>query len=339
MGYLLMILGVMMFFVGLPASIIVTIVFVKNRKKVTIPALCIPGSLFLMFIFVGIGAWMVQPDQDTAENTEIDAQEESKEILNMEAQKQNTETEKEESEKEEIQKETEKKEEPEKQEEIESIFYGEIGLNKEFYMGKEVAFSFKCEFYDDDDEIEELSTESNLCYGSVEVQFQKSPEVENGEYITVKGSIGEDHGSTVLNDTVIICKGSEAEDRYNKELELWEQSFYNADSVSYEDLLRYPDSYNNQKVKIELDIEDVESDGIIFNGTIKGVVPGTENEVALYDYRENREPRVQEGDKLVVYGVGNKTLTVKVKEKSGIFSKTIDEYEVPCLYIQYIDFR
>lgn len=233
-------------------------------------------------------------------------------------------------------KETEETEKPKK--ETETIFYGEIGLNEESYKGKEVAFSFKCG-YVYDDEIEELTTESNLCYGSVEVQFKEKQKLTEGEYITVSGVIGEEHSATALMDAVIIAKGKDAENNYNKEMETFKESFLNAEMVLYEDLLRYPDTHYNQKIKIELDITDVESDGMIFNGTITGTVPGTEKEAALYDYRENREPRIQEGDKLIIYGVGNKTVTVKAKNGKGLFAETLDEYDIPCLYVQYIEFR
>lgn len=221
---------------------------------------------------------------------------------------------------------------------VETIFYGEIGLNKDYYMGKEAAFSFKCD-KDNDEKIDELSTESNLCYGGLKVLFEEEQQVSINEYITVYGTVGEDHGATALKDSVILARGEKAEENYNRELEAFKQSFLDAESVSYEELLRYPDTYKDKKVKIELDITEVESDGAIFNGTVTGVVPGTEDEVALYDYRENREPRIREGDKLIIYGVGNKTVTVKVKDGEGLFAKTIDEYYIPCLYIQYINFR
>lgn len=232
-----------------------------------------------------------------------------------------------------------KKEAKKSEKEIEAIFYGEIGLNKDSYMGKEVAFSFKCGYATDYDNAEEITTDTNLCYGSLDVQFKESQKITEGEYITVSGIIGEDHSSTALTNAVILKRGEEAENNYNKELENFRQSFYDSEFVSYDDLLKYPDTYYNQKVKIELDITKVESDGTIFHGDITGVIPGTENKVVLYDYRDNREPRIQEGDNLTVYGVGNETVTVKVKDGSGLFADTVDEYDIPCLYVQYIEYR
>lgn len=227
----------------------------------------------------------------------------------------------------------------EQEKEIETIFYGEIGLNKDSYMGKEVAFSFKCGYATDYDNAEEITTDTNLCYGSVDVQFKEPQKITEGEYITVSGIIGEDHSSTALTNAVILKRGEEAQNNYNKELEKFRQSFYDSKLVSYDELLKYPDTYYNQKVKIELDITKVESDGTIFHGDITGIIPGTENKVVLYDYRDNREPRIQEGDRLTVYGVGNETVTVKVKDGSGFFADTVDEYDIPCLYVQYIEYR
>lgn len=230
------------------------------------------------------------------------------------------------------------KKEKKKKDDLENFFYGEIGLNKDYYMGKEVTFSFECK-YSQDEETDEIATDENLCYGSVNVQFDKPQKVYEGEFLTVSGVIGEEYSATVLKNAEIILRGEDAKENYRKELENFNKSFFDLELVSYEELLRRPDTYKNQKVKIELDITNVESDGIVFNGTISGVVPGTENEVVLYDYRENREPRIQEEDRLIVYGIANKTTTVKLKNGSGLFADTVDEYEVPCLYIQYIEFR
>lgn len=340
-----MIFGFLLLFVGLPASIITTIVFAVKKKKVRIPAICIPASFILSLVFFVSGANIYsQTDEykELAEQQRIEReQEEEKERIAKEAEENQEEEEiaktKKDSKEGEANgkkpKESEKPKEP-----VETIFYGEIGLNEELYKGKEVAFSFKCG-YVYDDEVEEAETESNLCYGSVKVQFKEKQNISEVEYITVSGTIEEDHSATVLMDAVIIAKGKEAENNYNRELETFKQSFMNAETASYENLLRYPDTYKNQKIKIKLDITDVETDGMIFNGTIKGTVPETNNEIALYDYRENREPRMQEGDKLIVYGVGNKTVTVKVKNGKGLFAETVDEYDIPCLYVQYIEFR
>ena len=343
----------------------------KIKKKSLKPIAIAVGCCFIntfVFSIIGSTAWSGTADgQESLEQARLEREEkERQEVLKKEREEQQKRIEEEETElerqekeekrelaeqntKEEINKseddlkaESTKDKEPkesEKPKEMkETIFYGEIGLNEDYYKGKEVEFSFKCR-YVYDDEVEELTTESNLCYGSVKVQFKEKQKLTEGEYITVSGVIGEENSATALMDAEIISRGKDAESNYNNELETFKQSFMSAETVSYEDLLRYPDTYKNQKVKIELDIADVETDGMIFNGTIKSVIPGTENEVALYDYRVNREPRIQEGDKLIVYGVGNKTVTVKVKNGKGLFTKTIDEYDIPCLYVQFVEFK
>lgn len=341
-------------------SIIWCIVRLFRRKKIK-PSLILSASsigAFILFTIIGATAWsgteeykiaMAEREQKEIEQEKLDKKEEALEKKETEKKKRTTEQDasagkeqinesKGERAKEEAEIETETEIETEEKE-IETIFYGEIGLDKESYKGEKVAFSFKCGYAIDYEEVEEITTETNLCYGSVEVQFEEPQKITEGEYITVYGVIGEDHGATALKNSIILERGEKAEENYNNEIEDFKQSFLTAETVSYDDLLRYPDTYYNQKVKIELDITKVEPDGTVFHGDIAGVIPGTENEVALYDYRDNREPRIQEGDKLIVYGVGNKTVTMKVKDGSGLFADTIDEYDIPCLYVQYIDFR
>lgn len=55
MSDLLMILGLLLLFIGFPASIVTTIVFAVKKKKVKIPALCIPATIVLSFICLVVG--------------------------------------------------------------------------------------------------------------------------------------------------------------------------------------------------------------------------------------------------------------------------------------------
>lgn len=101
--------------------------------------------------------------------------------------------------------------------------------------------------------------------------------------------------------------------------------------------MRYPDTYKNKKIKVIINITEVEPDGIIFPGDIQGTLEG--KEVAVYDDREVKEPKLAKGDTVTIYGKGNGLTTVKIKQKSGIFSKTVDKYSIPGISIKYMDLQ
>lgn len=304
MWMVLLLVGLLLIFIGCPLSVIIAIVFKIKKKKVKVPIICIPASLCVGCLLILVGAFCYPEEEDKKTVSESEQESMSAESVQP----------------------------------VNGIFYGEIGLKKEQYKGEEVVFSFKCE-NPEDEELGEITTTSNLCYGSICVEFSEPQYVIDGSYITVKGVLGEEYSEIILKNAKIVSDGLQAEENYNKEFEEWENSFLQAEEVSCEQLLRYPDTYKNEKVKVNVDINEVETDGIIFNGTVVGVVPGTNDEIAFYDYRENREPRIKESDKLTIYGVGNGTLTVKVKNGNGFLAETVDKYDIPCIYIQFFDFR
>lgn len=56
MDDLLIILGLLFLFIGFPTSIVTTIIFAVKKKKVKIPAVCIPTTVIFSFIFIAVGA-------------------------------------------------------------------------------------------------------------------------------------------------------------------------------------------------------------------------------------------------------------------------------------------
>lgn len=54
----LMFSGIAILFLGLPISVIVTIVFAIKKKRVLIPAICIPTSLLIGLIFICVGGYL-----------------------------------------------------------------------------------------------------------------------------------------------------------------------------------------------------------------------------------------------------------------------------------------
>lgn len=99
--------------------------------------------------------------------------------------------------------------------------------------------------------------------------------------------------------------------------------------------MRYPDSFRGKMVTVEVNVEIVETDGILFDGKIKAQMEG--GELLITDGREVREPRIQEGDTFTLYGFGKGLATVKVKNGSGIFADTVDEYNIPEVSLRHME--
>lgn len=170
---------------------------------------------------------------------------------------------------------------------------------------------------------------------------------ERGDYITVEGRVAKENYNDALVNAHIVNCGSEAKSKfdsdlsickaaYNERLQQEKDSFIaSCIDVSYEDLRRYPESYENVPIRIKIYADDVEPDGWIFPGDIIATVGG--EELAVYDDRIVREPRIVEGDTITVYAIGYGLSTIKVKQKGLVFNKTVDEYNVPAIKIKYTE--
>ena len=88
MGELLMILALLLFLIGFPATIVTTIVFAVKKKKIKAPAICIPVSLVLSLIFLAIGAELYSRTDEYKENNEKLRIEEGQEKTEKESEKQ-----------------------------------------------------------------------------------------------------------------------------------------------------------------------------------------------------------------------------------------------------------
>lgn len=127
-----------------------------------------------------------------------------------------------------------------------------------------------------------------------------------------------------------------------------EQEFKSqCEAVSYDDLIRNPSKYTSTKIKIKAHVKKVENNtllGFKYGETIWATLNG--QEIVLDDGREVPEPALREGDDVTIYGYGNGTSTINVKEKEyqgsivlGFnYNKTVDSYDVPNIKIEYIDF-
>ncbi len=136
----------------------------------------------------------------------------------------------------------------------------------------------------------------------------------------------------------VLETGNTARETFEEDSEKFKADFKSqAESVTHDTLLRYPDSYKGKMIKVTVNITKAEPDGLIFQGDLLGVIPGTKNEIDINDYREVREPRFREGDQVTIYGFGDGLTTINVYEKSGIIPKLIDKYSVPCISVWYIE--
>ncbi len=114
-------------------------------------------------------------------------------------------------------------------------------------------------------------------------------------------------------------------------------------SVSYEELMRYSDTYKTQKIAVSLYISEVEPDGLIFDGTIWAKMAG--QQCVLTDDRSKKEPKILTGDRVTVYGYGAGLTKVKRYLKgtgilgTDLFATTISEWEVPVIKATYVVFK
>jgi len=121
-----------------------------------------------------------------------------------------------------------------------------------------------------------------------------------------------------------------------------EEFFEKAESVSYEELRRYPDTYSGKELELSVTITEVKTDDWLFNGAILAEYEG--QEIVISDERTTREPRFLEGDIVTIYAEGGGLTKIKtVLKGSGLFgsdlgAETKDEREVPLLIMLYTEF-
>jgi len=162
-----------------------------------------------------------------------------------------------------------------------------------------------------------------------------SDTVEKGLVVSAQCEAGFDLTEVSDDIDIVVSKGS---------LQNLKES---AKGVSYDDLIRYPESYKTTPIKFTATVSDLDIKsflGIEYDTAIWASLNG--KTVILYDNRVTKEPAVLEGDKITVYGYGDGTSTIETKQEAyqgslvfGFsYDETIDSYKVPCVKIEYIDF-
>lgn len=349
---------------GTPIAIAVSVVFAFKRRPLKKPLLSILACFFGGFIIALAGGIMSgdaesnssesivseesSDDLKAAEDAEREAEKEAK-LLEKEKKKAEQEAEKErkkaekeaEKERKKAEKEAKKKESEEQataEEVIEEKFYENFISNFQDYDGKKVkttilvssCTNFKKEHY--------ITSSFDGNDDFIEVYTKEENNYDQGDYITVVGTLEKGDYEYEMHDSEIIATGSEAENNWNNEFEEYLAYFSeNSDSPSYDDLMRYPDTYKNKRIILQLKIKDVKPDGIIFDGNITAELNG--QEVLVSDKRESREPRLQTGDTITAYSYGGGLATVKVKDGSGIFASTVDKYNIPQVNVRYLEIK
>lgn len=225
-----------------------------------------------------------------------------------------------------------------KSEETENVFYENLSLDTDKYDGRTVVttvivsscVNLKKEYY--------ITSSMDANSNNIKIYTDSENDFDSGEYITVKGivDIG-DYDEVQIKDSEIMEIGDAAKQNWEDGMENYIEEFKAvAEKPTYDDLMRYPDSYNESKVVVSITITKVEPDGMIFDGKIQATMNG--EEILISDGRENREPRLQEGDMVTIYGFGKGLATVKEYDKSGIIPKVVNKYNIPEISIRYLEF-
>lgn len=217
------------------------------------------------------------------------------------------------------------------------------------YVGKKVTVSYPCGRCQEDDKC--INSKYNVEAGYyIRSYVDNYRQFEHDEYVTVTGIVDGKYASYIeIKNAHIDYFGENSVSAYNAGKSTYEEkqrlkaaeyeSVFKEESVevTYEELERYPDTYKETKIKVVVKILEVEPDGIIFEGNIKGSLSG--KDVALYDRRDIKEPKLLEGDTITIYGYGSGLTTVKLQDTSGIINKTVDTYNIPSIDIKYIEFK
>ena len=109
--------------------------------------------------------------------------------------------------------------------------------------------------------------------------------------------------------------------------------------VSYDDLYRYPDTYQGKRISCTVYIKDVETlDSAIFEDQYVGTLNG--NTISVFDGRNVKEPKLRAGDTVVIYGEG-RGYNTQFSYQSGLLGlpKNVQTEKIPSITIIYVDIR
>ena len=233
----------------------------------------------------------------------------------------------------------------------ESVYVGMLMRFPKEWDGKKVIVFIDSPYIDSDgvekSNTKETEIDFKAALGEEDIEKYRH---ESAELLIVRGIVQSGEKSVGLKEAKVvnlIKESSEAEKQlssyiaaYNdasaKQDKIDEAAFKkSAVSVTWDKLRKYPDTYKGKAIKMKLKLTKVDPDGLIFEGDKIGVYPGTKHEVTLSDQRVPQEPRYSKGDTIVFYGIADGLSVIKVKNGTGLFAKTVKEYEVPHIIVKY----
>ncbi len=212
-----------------------------------------------------------------------------------------------------------------------NVFYMDLVHDHKSYEGKYVQTTFPIAEINSSGEIRsETVRGTSLKVKSGDKSYYNNKSLN---YATVNGVVSY-NTYIYLDNPDILYIGNSAPENYTAELNEYTElvklgkiearnNFINeCEAVSYSDLSRYPDTYQDKKLKLTVSIKEVEADGLLSNGTVKATYSG--GELYIYDHRELREPRLKAGDYLTIYATGDGLTTVKtVASGTGLFGSDL----------------
>lgn len=118
----------------------------------------------------------------------------------------------------------------------------------------------------------------------------------------------------------------------------------NSSYVSYEDIQKFPDSFKNQKIELDVEILEITKGNLITDDSY--LVQSIENENDIYrleDKREVKEPILFVKDQLKIYGEYKKLDDYIIySDEKGLFGSNfnrqkLEEYQIPVIDLKYSD--
>lgn len=194
--------------------------------------------------------------------------------------------------------------------------------------------------------INELSTISDK-YGIVIADFEalsilcdeSQKRIDELEFICEENEI-------IVSEEGLIKLREEARIRQEAEdlKSAFEKFKEGAVSVSYDDLIRYPDTYKTTPIKVTVYVKDEDVDKMF--GILQGGYLCTmdKQDLAVYDNRTLKEPRLRKGDTVTIYGYsGGLAKMQKKKHETTILGlvvdNVVDEWYVPDVRIEYVSIK
>lgn len=213
---------------------------------------------------------------------------------------------------------------------------------------------FHDKVYCNADSENELDLQANVYRESMDEYYDFSNTDEEFIIGGVVAHEGEGKDKKVILDRAVIIRRLNTDDaEYQNMKAAYEETLRqdvirkesdfkaNAVKVTYNDLLRYPDSWKDKPVYMTLRVNEVKVPTGFFDAALNGttylcVVPGTNNEVLVSDIRDIKEPTIMEGDTISFYGTPDGLGSIRIYDPDKLFNNTIDRYEVPRVNIWYM---